>query len=366
MKFAPGQVARFAFVYMVSEPLVFLIGRLLKLSSYQGWITLIGALLLSTILLYLTVKLGQVNPDASWVDFGQHIMGKWIHKIFMVLVLLLSLYLVSLDVTNFTTFIGSMYLIETPMWAIMSLTVVCIALTTRTGLESIIYMAEGIFLITLFSSLVTAPMMVSSANSGMMITFLTHHNLKKAFFDSISAFAWFSEWVFFLFIGPFVVFQRKLFGRLFLSLLSVIVYIIIYWLICLLNFAPYLGSQLRYPILEVVRIARYGDFLDNLDPFLIAFWSSTMFIRSSFLLYVGSVCLTKLVGLSDRRKVVFLLGSVSGVSAMQYSAHTTAYEIDTSSYAVITFVLLIEILPVYYLLVHWIRLGIIKAKRKAI
>ncbi|OZB94933.1 GerAB/ArcD/ProY family transporter [Paenibacillus sp. XY044] len=366
MKFTAGQISRFAFVYLVSEPLVFFVGRLMKLSTYQGWITLLGACLLSSLLLYLTVKLGQIHPESSWVEFGSRILGKQMHNVFLLLVLLLSIYLISLDVTNFSTFIGSMYLVETPMWLIMSLTVLCISLSTRTGLEAIIYMGEGIFLVILFSSLVTSPMMITSSNAGMMMALLTHHDLKRGVLDSFSALAWFSEWIFFLFTAPFVTFGKKLFRGLLMSLISTIVFISLFWLICLINFGPYLGQQLRYPILEVVRVARYGDFLDNLDPFLIAFWSSTMFIRSSFLLYVASVCLSKLVGFSDRRRTVFLLGSISGTFAMQYAGHTTNYEVDTRTYAVLAFVLSIELLPIYYLFVYKIRSLKVKHKNKPI
>lgn len=355
MKFTAAQISRFAFVFMVSEPLVFYIGRLMKLSYYQGWITLLGACLLSLIILYFTIKLGQFKPDSSWVKFGSQIMGRPIHNVFLILVILLGLYLISLDMMNFATYMGSMYLIETPIWVIITLSILCISLSARTGLESIIYMGEGIFLVTLASSLFSAPMMTPSSNLGMMIAFLTHHDLKKGILDAFTAFAWFSDWIFFLFTAPFVRFDGKLLKRLALSLILTIFFIMLYWLICMLNFGPHLGQQLRYPILELVRIARYGDFLDNLDPFLIGFWSSTTFIRSSFLLYVASVCLSEIAGLKDRRSVVFLMGSLSGTFSLQYAEHTTAYEAVIRTYAILAFVLSIQLTPVYYFLVSKFR-----------
>lgn len=357
LKITTGQLSRFAFVYIISEPFAFFIGHLLKMSAYQGWMSLIGGYLLSLILLYFTVKLGSIEPSVSWTEFGTKIMGKWLHSCVLILVVLLCIYLISIDIENFSIFFGTMYMEKTPIQVIIILTSVCIALTARSGVTTIVYMAEGIFLLIVGSSLITVPGMFGGSHYDMLTTLQTHHDLKKAAVDSLSTLPWFSEWFLLIFLAPQAFFGRKTLRSLMIYGFLVTVMVMTFWLLCLLNFGPYLGGDLRYPVLEVIRLARYGDFLDNLDPFLIAFWSTTMFIRSSFLLYVASICLSHVARLQDYGSTSFILGITAATFAIQYSYKTDVYEKATYSYELSVFLVLVECIPILYVFIYRIRFG---------
>ncbi|WP_458126308.1 GerAB/ArcD/ProY family transporter [Paenibacillus sp. Z3-2] len=360
-----GQAYRFMFVYLYSEPVAFLLQRLFKMSGYQGWLSTIGGFLISLVFLLFTYRLGSINPDKPWISYGEDIVGKVVHRFYIGLIVLLCIYLLSIDVENFIIFLQSMYLPQTPIWLTSTLTLLCICLTARSGLVTIVFMSEGIFLVQLFTSSLLIPAVGGGGNPGILLAMATHHDLREILMGSLSTMPWFSEWMMFLFLAPVVAFRRPMLKSMLFAGITVVIFIVVFWMFTLMNFGPYVAAGLRYPLLEMVRFARYGDFLDNLDPVLIAIWSTTMFTRSSFLLYVASVCLSKLSGIRQQKSVVYLIGGTAAAIVLQYAKDAASYELAIRSYAVPLYTVLIESMPILYVIVYWIRNGKNKKTTKA-
>ncbi|RAW17113.1 GerAB/ArcD/ProY family transporter [Paenibacillus taichungensis] len=357
IKLSSGQAYRFMFVYLYSEPIAFLLQRLFKMSGYQGWISILGGFAISLILLFSTYRLGAIHPDRPWIDFGEEIVGKGVHKLFLGLIVLLCLYLISVDVENFIVFLQSMYLPETPIWLTATVTILSISLSARSGLITIVYLSEGIFLVQIFTSTFLMPAVMGGGNPDVLLAMVTHHDLTEILTGSLSTMPWFSEWMMFLFLAPAIAFRRPLLRSMLFAGSTLALFIIVFWMFTLMNFGPYEASSLRYPLLEMIRFARYGDFLDNLDPFLIAIWSTTMFTRSSFLLYVAAVCLTKLTGVRQEKTVVYLLAGTAASYVLQYAKDAASYELAIRSYAIAIYAVLIECMPILYVVVYWLRFG---------
>ncbi|WP_405159021.1 GerAB/ArcD/ProY family transporter [Paenibacillus sp. FSL H8-0283] len=360
-----GQAYRFMFVYLYSEPIAFLLQRLFKMSGYQGWLSTIGGFLISLIFLFFTYRLGSINPDKPWISYGEDIVGKVVHRFYIGLIVMLCIYLLSIDVENFIIFLQSMYLPQTPIWLTSTLTLLCICLTARSGLVTIVFMSEGIFVVQLLTSGLLIPAVGGGGNPGILLAMATHHDLGEIMMGSLSTMPWFSEWMFFLFLAPVVAFRRPMLKSMLFAGITVVIFIVVFWIFILMNFGPYVAAGLRYPLLEMVRFARYGDFLDNLDPVLIAIWSTTMFSRSSFLLYVASVCLSKLSGIRQQKSVVYLIGGTAAAIVLQYARDAASYELAIRSYAVPLYTVLIESMPILYVLVYWLRNGKNKKATKA-
>ncbi|MEC0127952.1 GerAB/ArcD/ProY family transporter [Paenibacillus pabuli] len=365
IKLSAGQAYRFMFVYLYSEPIAFLLQRLFKMSGYQGWLSTLGGFAISLILLFFTYRLGAVHPDRPWIDFGEEIVGKVIHKLFLGLILLLCLYLISIDVENFIVFLQSMYLPETPIWVTATITLFCISLSARSGLITIVYLSEGIFLVQIFTSIFIMPAVTGGGNPDILLAMLTHHDLREIIKGSFSTMPWFSEWMMFLFLAPAVAFRRPLLRSMVFVGSTLALFIIVFWMFTLMSFGPYEASSLRYPLLEMIRFARYGDFLDNFDPFLIAIWSTTMFTRSSFLLYVASICLAKLTGVRQDKTVIYLLAGTAASFVLQYAKDAAAYELAIRSHAIDVYTVLIECMPIFYVVIYWMRFGKRKKASKA-
>lgn len=364
VKLSSAQVYRFAFVYLYSEPISFLIQRLFKMSAYQGWLSVLGGFGLSLVLLFFTVKLGQTFPDRGWDDFGADIVGQKLHRLMLLLVGIYAIALASVDVENFIIFLRTIYLPDTPVWMVTLLTVLCIALTSRQGLLTIVYMSEGIFLLQVVASLLVFPAIVEGRQKEIILAMLTHHDLGQIVSGSLSTMPWFSEWAIFLFLAPFTSFLLPIGRALMLGGFTVVVILITYWLLILMNFGPYVSEELQYPLLELIRFARYSDFMSNLDPALISFWSTTMFMRTSFQLYVASLCFSRVTGI-EAKSLVFLIASSLAAIVLQYAADTIEYEKSIRSYAIAAYAMVMDSFPILYMLVYWWRYGPVPSDRPA-
>lgn len=129
----PWQLFRFAFVYLNAIPTGFLVTPLLWGSAYLGWMAILIGWGANLILLWFTVKVGRWDPDRSWIDFGQDLLGKWIHYPIILLILFWSVNYIGLDIEGFTLFFDTNYMRETPQWFIILIVGLVVTLTARWG-----------------------------------------------------------------------------------------------------------------------------------------------------------------------------------------------------------------------------------------
>ncbi|MFS0838573.1 GerAB/ArcD/ProY family transporter [Paenibacillus sp. 1P03SA] len=355
MRSTSWQTFRFATIYMISQPVAFLISPLITTSGYQGWISLLIGGLISVIFLCCTVYIGRLNPGVPWVQFGEQIVGKWPHRIVLFVVLYWCVYYVSLDLESFTLFYGSTYMRETPQWVLQLLIGLVIMITARWGFVSIVYMADGLFLITMIGVAVILGLFTANADFQMLPALWTHHKMGLAVHDAFTVVSWFGEWFVFLFMVPHLKFGPKTLRNLLAACVLVTLAVFLQWLLTLLNFGPYFGSRIQYPLLELIRSSTLKGFLGNADPLLIGLWTTSMFVHDGFILYVGTKCAAQLFKFQTRKAILPLLGGTSAILALQYSRDTARFLVEMNSMAIVGFWVLVDALPVYYAIIAYAR-----------
>lgn len=362
MRTTNWQMFRFSLVFFNSQTTIFLIPILVSSSGYQGWISLAGGCCMGLVLLFLTMQLGKLRANQAWVDFGKEIMGKWIHKLLVLLLLCWCVYYSSYDIENFVLFFGSNYMRGTPPLFIQIVIGLVIMYTASLGFATLVYMADGIFLIILAATIFTIYLFMPNADFSMLPALIHHFDPGLAFRDTISVTSWFSEWVVFLFVAPELKINNKMMKRMMVAQLVITFTVLVGWMFTILNFGPHLGRELRYPFLEMVRSSSHDNFLGNMDPILIGLWSSSMFIHSAFLIYVASRCILYLTNHKGQKFMIPFLTCCSITLAYLYSRNITKYFSDFSSHTAVMFWLVVECIPLYYLIVATIR-SKIKAAR---
>ncbi|MBW4080796.1 GerAB/ArcD/ProY family transporter [Paenibacillus sp. S150] len=349
------QLFRFSLVYFSSQTTIFLIPVLVESSGYQGWIALIGGGILSLFILFFTMQVGRLKPEQGWIDFGKEIMGKWVHRLMVLLLLCWCIYYASYDIENFVLFFGSNYMRGTPPIFIQIVIGLVIMYTATLGVSTIIYMAEGIFLIFFAALLFSAYLFLPYAEFAMLPAFLHYHDPGTAFKDSISVASWFAEWVVFLFVAPELKIGTKMLKRLAASAVCLLFVVLLGWMLTMLNFGPHLGKELHYPFLEMIRSSSHHNILGNLDPILIGIWSASMFIHGAFLIYIACKCALHLTKQKGKKFMSPFLTACSMTIAYLYSRNITSYLHDFSSDLVIYLWLVVECIPVYYFIAATLR-----------
>lgn len=355
MRTTTYQAFRFACIYMISVPIAFLIAPLISSSGYQGWMAVLAGGAINMILIACTVRLGKMAPGQSWLEFGERIVGKWLHRSILAVVAFWCMYYIALDLEQFTLFYGSVYMRETPPWFLHILVGLVIIITCHWGLSTVVYLADGFFLISILAIVFFLAVFSADAHFQMLPALLTHHKLGLAMKDTFSTVSWIGEWFIFLFLAPQLKFENKILSNLLLANLLVTLAILFTWLISLLNFGAHFGAQIKYPVLELIRGTSFTGLLGNSDPLLIGLWSTSMFIHDSFLLYVGSVCLAKVIGFSRQKVIVTLIGSSAIITAYQFSKDVAQFQKDLNSLSLGMFWVLVDSLPIWYVLIAWVR-----------
>ncbi|WP_150275935.1 GerAB/ArcD/ProY family transporter [Paenibacillus tepidiphilus] len=354
MRTTNWQMFRFSYVYFNSQTSIFLIPLLVTSSHYQGWIAILGGSFISTLMLLLTIYVGKLKANQAWVDFGKDITGKWVHRLLLLLLMCWCVYYASYDIENFVLFFGSNYLRGTPPLVIQLILGLVIMFTVSRGFRTIIYMTDGIFILIALVSLFSIYLFLPNADFTMLPAFVHYHEWPLALKDSIAVTSWFAEWVVFLFMAPELKINNKMLKKLILAELALTFMVLVGWVMTMLNFGPHLGQELVYPFLEMVRSSQ-NDILGKMDPILIGIWSTSMFIHSSFLIYVAYRCALQLTNQKGKKILIPVLSLSSVVIAYLYSRHVTRYFKDFTSYYAVAVWLAIECIPLYYLAAAYIR-----------
>ncbi|KGE17162.1 GerAB/ArcD/ProY family transporter [Paenibacillus wynnii] len=349
------QLFRFTLIYLCSQVTVFLIPILITTSSYQGWIALLAGFALSVIILMFTIHVGMLRPNQAWVDFGRDIVGKWGHRFVLVILLCWCIYFVAFDIQNFVLFFGSNYLRGTPPLFLQCVLGLVIMYTASLGFTALVYMADGIFLIFCAAIVFSLFIFLPNAEFSMLPALIHYHEPGIAVKDSFVVMSWFAEWVVFLFVVPDLKMEARMFKKIFLAGLAVLIIVLLDWLMTLLHFGPHLGKDLNYPLVDMVRSSSQDDILSNIDPLLIGVWSSSMFIHSSFLIYVAFRCVSNLTKGRGSKYIIPALITVSVAIAYIYSRNIASYFIHYKSFTTALIWLFVECIPVYYSIGAFIR-----------
>ncbi|MBU5442620.1 GerAB/ArcD/ProY family transporter [Paenibacillus sp. MSJ-34] len=356
MKFISGsQFSRFWMVYLLSAPFAFLIRPLLEKADYQGWISLLAAYTISLVLAYFAIRLGQMNLDKSWVEFGGKVVGKWPHYFFVCVFCFYCIHLASLNVEEFTIFFSSIYLANTPDWVVSSIFVFCTCLAARLGIRTIVYLADIFFLLSFISLLLIIPALMPSANYSMSIGMITDFEWQKVLDSFFYTIPWFGEIVLLLFLFPHLKQEKKLMRYAFLGSVIAWLSVLVFWYMALLLFGPYLGSNLRFTMLEMIRFAEIGQFLENIDPLVLSVWSTTLLIKDSLLIFIASKLLAQIVGFRDPKTTTFLIGALIVTIAHLFSKEQTLFAKTLNSTGLTFYMLLVQLIPIVYVAVHAIK-----------
>ncbi|GIP53879.1 GerAB/ArcD/ProY family transporter [Paenibacillus vini] len=357
MRTTSFQTFRFSSIYMLTIPLAFMIPPLISTSGYQGWIAMLIGGAVNVVLISCTYFVGKLasNSGQSWVVYGEQIAGKWGHRAVLLLLSFWSIYYVSLDMEQFTLFYGSIYMKDTPPWFILLLVGLVIMITARWGFSTLIYIADGTFILILIGVLFLLLLFIGDADYQMLPALLNHRNFTNLFTDVLSVISWIGEWFIFLFLLPHLNFDKNTLRNLLLANTMVTVAVLLTWLLVLLNFGVHYGSQVKYPILQLIRGTSFTGLLGNADPLFIGIWAISMIIHDAFLVYVGVSCLGHLFKLKETRPLISILTGTATVAAFQYSQNTTQYQKDLSELGFIAFWVIINSIPLYYLLLALVR-----------
>ncbi|TBL75697.1 GerAB/ArcD/ProY family transporter [Paenibacillus thalictri] len=320
------QVIIFFVMFHFSTFAGFMISPLTKSSSYQGWLVMILAMAGGLIVTYISYSLAKLRPGEFLAHYGKKLVGKWPHYAIMVLYCFFFLHLSSIIVRQISDFLVQTFLPTTPLWVVAGMFSFLVAIAVRSGFEVIFRCASGFFIVIISSAALVPFMVGKELNYNRAIAFITHLDAGSLWNPVITFIPWFGEMFLILFIFPFLAEPEKTYRSVMWSMLISLIFIEIDFILCLLMFGADVTGHFSYPMLEMVRFIRIGDFLENLDPLLVTIWISSVFIKVSLLLYMVLLITSQLLGLKDSRPLSFSFSAIMLVMAIHNTPNSTMLE----------------------------------------
>ncbi|PLS01390.1 GerAB/ArcD/ProY family transporter [Neobacillus cucumis] len=349
-----SQITLFLILFFYSTFVGFSSVQLVKMTQYDSLIVICIGGLSGVIQALISIKLAKRRPNEFIVSYGKEIFPYWIHLLLMGTMFFFCLHGSAFILREYEDFITQVYLPETPIWAIGIIFGLAVAIVSRLGILTIFRSAQGLFFITISVILLNTFFVGKELRWERSIAFITNHNFHGILQGSYFISPFFCEVGLFIFIFPYFMEKEKTLKSIFIALFFNVSLIILYIAFLLLLFGPNLTAHLSFPILEMVRFIRIADFIENLDPLLIAVWSTMVYIKISFFFYLAVQILAQLLKLNDYRPLTFSLAAVV-VSMSITLAENFANLVDVYEHSWPTFAYCVEMIPFLYLLMDTIK-----------
>jgi spore germination protein KB len=331
----------------------FLINGLSQGTGYAGWVSLIAGWAIALALLFPILKVASSRPDEFITRFGGQLVGRWLHVLFMAIYLFQTMYIGANLIRELSDFLGLVYLPLTPNWAIASLFGLSVILAVRSGIENIFRAASGlIFIVVGFVFLI--PLLLGKEIIWPIAgAFIRHWELQPIWGGTIAAIG-ILDMSKVLFIYPHLRDKEKTFRSMAIGSGCGVLMIILTYMTCIMVFGVNLTSHMSYPTMEMFRMIRIGDFLDNMDPFFIGIWMTGLFIRICFFLYIAVSGIGQMFRLKHSKPLALSLGAVMIGMSIHLAENITERQ-NFLGKALPVFTLIVELLLILYLLGLWWR-----------
>ena len=327
------------------------------------WIAIFISMLMEVPIVLIYCKLQKLYPDKNIYEIFETVFGKVIGKLLSALFIWYSFHLGSLVIRNFTEFIVSVSLPQTPQ-SIVGLFMVFLCIwAVKAGIEVICRWTAIIFPITII---------VILAVTFLFAPILNFENFKPVLFYGIkpviaSAFSVFafplSETVIFLAFLNQLSPKASVYKVYFLNLLISGLFIVLVSVRTLLSLGVPNISIEFFPTYSSVRLVNIGDFLERIEITVAMVFLFAGFIKINVCLYSSCIGVAHLFGLKDYRQVVGILGlSMLPLSVIFYRNTSEMFDWANNIYKYYAFIFEV-ILPVITILLFEIKKFFIKRKR---
>lgn len=348
------QVAALTFTFIFSSTIAFLVSPLAEQASTTGaWCILVGGVI-GFMVVALALRLFARQPTSYVGENGKSIVGKVPHVVILLLISFFLIHLTAFILREFTDFFVLTYLRETPSVAVCILVMVAVAALTQAGIPAVFRFAQGTFLFIGAFFVLKPLFFISELKAPIWHELIRVGDWRALWTQSYCIVPWMGELVLFVFIIPQFSNPGRVSKALWRGGLAGLYILLAEYVLIMLFFGPKLAGALVYPALELAGFIHLGDFIHNMDAFVVSIWFTALFIKLSILFASGTFIASQALGLRDYKTITLPLAALVVLESV-HQARNPADLADFFKSCWPTFALSIELLPFLYPLVGWAR-----------
>lgn len=313
-KISPRQVIFLLIVTIISTAIIFLPVRLYSVAEQDSWIALIFGGLLGLFIAYIIAQLAVMYRDKTIIEYSQIILGGVLGKVAGLFICLTFLFLNTVILRQFAELTVIAFYPATPKIFFIVAIVVVSTYTLYQGLENIARVNEiitPVFFILLFSIFL---LNISEMNF-QQLTPILEHGLARVIKGAFSQAIYSVELVVLTMLLPALNIPTKAQK---VSIISVLI-IIFFGQILMIGIVAILGNQTSsttFPFLTLGRYVNIGNFLEQLDSFILVIWVAGVFIKITVIYYCTVLSFSQLLRLKDYQSIILAIGAFQTVFSL--------------------------------------------------
>ncbi|MFZ5942769.1 MAG: GerAB/ArcD/ProY family transporter [Bacillota bacterium] len=275
--------------------------HLVTIAGNDGWLPLAGGGFLSAILLFFINKISMKFPGKTVIEFAPLIMGRFFGKVIGVILVFYFTIISAVSLRIFAEMLKSVLLADTPRWIIITGLVGLIIWIVQNGIEDIARFTELIapfIIIFLLAALI--------GDWGHMELIRLRPVLQTEIASLVkglaSSLSYFGIIIVLLMLYPYVNKPEKLTMTSLSALLFAVLLTVAFVIGTIATFGAFETTRMAWPVIELVKMIRIGEFLERVESLFLSVWLSIAFINASVLAFCTISGWTQLINGENYRK----------------------------------------------------------------
>lgn len=275
-----------------------------KYAKKDLWLSPIWASIIGFITVIIVIQLSKRFPRQSFFQICEHTIGTLTTKLLGLLYFSFFLIASGQITRTYAEFIKLFY-IKTPVSVIMITMLLLSAFTVIAGIEVIGRVAQIFFPIFVFSVFIIIFLLLPQLEPSNIFPILENGllpSLKGAMIPQV----WFGELFLIVFLLPSLSDSKGMkWGIL------TVLFILVTFIITNITVLFILNQNTEfyiYPFLSATQLVNLGDFIESIDPIIIAIWILGTFIKITVFYYVTILTMAQWLKLSDYKPIVWPIG----------------------------------------------------------
>ncbi|MGG0668820.1 GerAB/ArcD/ProY family transporter [Sporosarcina koreensis] len=300
------QMSMLLYLTIIATGIITLPAITAKYAGNDLWISPIIASLAGFLIVFIAVKLHNLYPRKTVMQYSEDIIGRIPGKVIGFFVLFFYMEITGNVIRSYSEFILTSFLFRTPLiFVIASMLILC-AFCIYGRLEVLARCAQFLFPVFILPLFFSIAFLARDFQFGNILPVL-ENGIMPPLKAAIPPSGWFGEIFVIAFLLPYLADGKKGMKFGILSVLGAMLTLMIVNLAALFVLGMAISNK-TYPLMNVIRYASLGSFFENIEAVIMAVWIVGAFVKISVLYYVLTLGTAQWLNLSDYRPVVWPIG----------------------------------------------------------
>ena len=311
------------FTLVVATAILFVPGITAGIAGPDGWISLITVATFWGILVALVMlKLGNMFPGKTMVQYNEDIMGKWLGKIVSLLYIFWFIATNAVILREFIDFLLVVFLPETPITAFALTAILLSAVMVRGGIEVIARVNLFISPI-LLSAFIFISILEFGDYSFENLTPVMENGLRPILAGSITPMGWRGEIILMVMFLPFLNKPKQAKKITILAVVGIGIFLAMNAILVISVFGVEVTAAQSFPTFVLASYIEIGQFFQRLEAFIMLMWVTGVIVKISIFHYVASLATAQVFGLKDYKPTVIPIGLITVAWSVTFFSNIT-------------------------------------------